>query len=361
MACPRLIEFGLHRVMLALDRPYPVAFTTFTALEAIVVEAMDENGAVGCGEVTIVPLYTSETVEGGWNFCKAQLPSLLGSSIAQGKRALVPHLNSAPHAVSAVMASLEMLDGDPLLRQSTMVRVPVLAPVRNIDEAAIAAEVEELVAIGHRTLKVKVGFATIEADLARLRFIARCAAGRARLRVDANQGYDVATGVRFAKSLDPETVELFEQPCHMNDWEGNARVAAQSAVPVMLDESVYTLDDIRRAAEVAGVGYVKLVMEKPGGLRLTLAGLELIRACGMEPVIGNGAASDCTSWMEACLAGRAVVAAGEMHGFLKLRRPLLSPPLRFDHGDIILDVEYSPTIDRDSLNEQTIASERFRA
>src|SRR5579864_5044649 len=243
MASPRLTEFGLHRVMLSLDRPYPVAFTTFTELDAIVVEALDERAHVGWGEVTIVPLYTNETVESGWKFCKTQLPSLLGLSVAQGKRALVPHLSSAPHAVSAVMASLEMLDGDSLLRQSTVTRVPVLAPVRNIDQAAIAAEVEDLVAAGHRTLKVKVGFAAVESDLARLQFIAQCAAGRARLRVDANQGYDVTTGVRFAKSLDPETVELFEQPCHMTDWEGNARVAAQSAVPVMLDESVYTFDD----------------------------------------------------------------------------------------------------------------------
>ena len=359
MASPRLTEFGLHRVMLSLDRPYPVAFTTFTELDAIVVEALDERAHVGWGEVTIVPLYTNETVESGWKFCKTQLPSLLGRSVAQGKRALVPHLSFAPHAVSAVMASLEMLDGDSLLRQSTVTRVPVLAPVRNIDQAAIAAEVEDLVAAGHRTLKVKVGFAAVESDLARLQFIAQCAAGRARLRVDANQGYDVTTGVRFAKSLDPETVELFEQPCHMTDWEGNTRVAAQSAVPVMLDESVYTFDDIRRAAELPGVGFVKLVMEKPGGLRLTLAGLELIRAYGMEPVIGNGAASDCTSWMEACLASRAVAAAGEMHGFLKLRRPLLTPPLRFDRGDIVLDRGYSPTIDRNSLNAQAVASERF--
>jgi hypothetical protein len=39
---------------------------------------------------------------------------------------------------------------------------------------------------------------------------------------------------------------------------------------------------------------VKLVIEKLGGLRLTMAGLELIRACGMEPVIVNGAANDIT-------------------------------------------------------------------
>src|SRR5206468_2601862 len=117
-------------------------------------------------------------------------------------------------------------------------------------------------------------------DLARLRLIAKAASGAARLRVDANQGYTEADGIRFAQELDPAVVELFEQPCDKQDWDANGAVAAVSNVPVMLDESVYNFADIQRAAGIDGVGYIKIEMEKFGGVEMAKTGLEMIRACG---------------------------------------------------------------------------------
>src|SRR2546427_707247 len=81
--------------------------------------------------------------------------------------------------------------------------------------------------------------------------------GRARLRIDANQGYSRSDGCRFASALDPEVVDWFEQPCALRDWDSNAAVAKVSAVPVMLDESIYSFVDIQRAAGIEGVGFIK--------------------------------------------------------------------------------------------------------
>ena len=42
--------------------------------------------------------------------------------------------------------------------------------------------------------------------------------------------YGEAEACRFAESLDPTGIELFEQPCAAEDWNANARVAGVSTV-----------------------------------------------------------------------------------------------------------------------------------
>ena len=302
---------------------------TFTELDALIAKVEGDDGSVGWGEVTIVPGYTHETVESGLAFCLAQAPRLLRKTSLHGKRLLLPHIAAEPHAVSALMTALEMLERHWLLVPDETRRIEVLAPVRGLEAAKIPDEVTQLLSKGHRTLKVKVGFHTVAEDLARLRLIANAASGAARLRVDANQGYTQADGIRFAQELDPAIVELFEQPCNKDDWNANAAVAAKSNVPVMLDESIYSFEDIQRAAGIDGVGYIKIEMEKFGGVEMAKTGLEMIRACGMIPVAGNGAASDISSWMEACTARLTVDVPCEMHGFLKLKTPLLQDRASF--------------------------------
>jgi len=332
---------------------------TLTELDAIISKIEADDGRVGWGEVTIIPGYTHETVESGLALCLSHAPRLLRKTAMQGKRHLLPYVATEPHAVSALMTALEMLERHWLLVPAETRRIEVLAPVRGLEAAKIPEEVESLISKGHRTLKVKVGFKSVSEDLARLRMIANAAAGAAKLRVDANQGYTQEEGSRFAQELDPAVVELFEQPCDKRDWDSNAAVAAVSSVPVMLDESVYNFADIQRAAGIEGVGYIKIEMEKFGGVEMAKTGLEMIRACGMIPVAGNGAASDISSWMEACTARLTVEVPCEMHGFLKLKTPLLQDRLPFVDGAIVLAPGYFPRVDEGAVARYTTFSQRF--
>ena len=356
----KIREVTLRRVDMPLDRPYPLAFnrTDMASFDAIVAEVRDHDGRVGWGEVTILPGYTHETVESGWDFGRKHGRAIVGMESLQAKRHLIAHVGSSPHAVNPLLSALEMLEDNPLLRPTQTCRVAVLAPVRHKDSAKIPAEVEQLLKLGHRTLKIKVGF-DVDKDLERVGLIQKVASGRARLRVDANQGYSRSEGSRFAAALDPTAVEWFEQPCDLKDWESNGAVAKVSAVPVMLDESIYSFLDIQRSAGMPGVGFIKHVLEKFGGLELLKAALEHIKICGMQATLGNGGATDITSWMEACVARLTVDIPCEMHGFLKVKEPLLTEPLPFENGDIVLRPDYHPTVNRTTLEKYTKATERF--
>ena len=127
----------------------------------------------------------------------------------------------------------------------------------------------------------------------------------------------------------------------------------------MLDESVYNFADIQRAAGLDGVDFIKIEMEKVGGCELTVAALDLIQACGMTAVCGNGAASDLSSWFEARAHLSAnLQTAGEMHGFRKMLEPLLEPPLQFDGGNLVLPSGYWPGIRRDAVEKLSCATYR---
>jgi L-alanine-DL-glutamate epimerase-like enolase superfamily enzyme len=332
----RLESITLRRLELPLERPYRLAFGTVEAFNTILVEVRGEDGGVGYGEATVLTGYTEETPEAAWGTVTAAAQAMAGSNGEAAKAGLVPLIAEHPFAATALVTAIEMLEGDARLTVERKTAVPLLAIVNAKHEAELAPEIEARLAEGYRTLKIKVGFEA-EDDLARVRLIQRLVRGRAELRLDGNQGYGREAACRFAAALDPEGIELFEQPCPAVDWAAAVAVARVSAVPMMLDESIYGLAEIERAAELGAAAFIKLKLMKLGGLARLAEALTRIRACGMTPVLGNGVAGELGCWMEACVARGEIDNAGEMNGFLKPRQGLFETPLRVARGALVLE------------------------
>lgn len=161
--------------------------------------------------------------------------------------------------------------------------------------------------------------------------------------------------------LEPAGIQLFEQPCVSSAWEDNEAVAAVSTVPVILDESIYDSSDIERASKIRGVDFVKLKFKKIGSVEILRVALERISKLGMEPVLGDGVATDIGCWMEACVARSTIRNAGEMNGFLKTKVSLFENPLPFENGAIVLRRGYLPRISREVLSAHTVRSVRISA
>ncbi len=351
-------EITLHLVKLPLITPYRVSYRVYEDFDPIIVEARDADGGIGWGEGHISPGYSFETVEGGWAFCRAQAEGLIGRQVADAIGEVSRHIDKSPVAASGLLNALEMLAGSPILDVAEDTRLPMLTPMHVMDLDEIPAEVEARLADGFTTLKVKVG-KDVDGDLARVAATGQAARGRARIRIDANRGFSEADGCRFASALDAEGIELFEQPCGADDWAANAAVARVSAVPVMLDESIYGLADIERAAKIEGIGFIKLKLKKLGRLDLLTAALKRIRDLGMEPVLGDGTSAEICCWMEGCVARLAIDNAGEMNGYLKPKARLFTDPLGFEQGAMVLKAGFVPEIDRQTLKRHTMKSERI--
>ena len=356
----KLRQINLYWVKSPLTVPYKVSYRTFEEFEPILVEALDADGRIGWGEGHISPGSSAETRDGGWAFAREHAEKVVGMDVAAAIAHVDGNKKSNKIAATALVTAMEMLQGDPILNLEKPVRLPLLTPFNAFDLEDVPAEVERRLAQGYRTLKIKVG-KNVEDDLARVAAIQKVNKGRARLRLDANRGFTPEDGCRFASSLDPDSIMLFEQPCATEDWDGNAAVAKVSTVPLMLDEPIYYAEDIERAALIRNVGFVKMKLKRTGSLSRLKSCLELAKARGLEPVLGDGTSLDINCWMEACVARSTIDNAGEYNGFLKAAKSLLENPMRFEQGEMILPAGYAPVVDRDVLAAYTVKSERYAA
>jgi L-alanine-DL-glutamate epimerase-like enolase superfamily enzyme len=324
----KLDEVKLRIVRLPLTRPYVLSYRTYTEFEPIIVEVRDGDGRVGWGEGHISPGSSSETREGGWAFCREHAQAIVGKDTGAAKAGIAAGAAASKVAATALITAIEMLEDHPALRIETAARLPLLTPFNSSAPAEIAAEVEQRLADGFRTFKIKVG-KDADADIRRVAAIQQATAGRATLRIDANRAYSASDACRFAAALDPAGIELFEQPCEADDWDANAAVAAVSPVPIMLDEPICALADVKRAGGIRNVGFCKLKLKRFGGLSPLANALAAVRTCGMEPVLGDGLGTELSCWMEACVATTTIRNAGEFNGFLKPKLRLFAEPLQF--------------------------------
>ena len=346
-------RLNLYRLEVPLAAPYKLAFGPVTRFDTLVVEARDGEGGRGLGEATLLTGYTDETVDGAWQLLTELAAGVPGQSPEHCIGLVAAVKDTAPFAATALATAMEMLQTSRWLRVENDTRVPLLGLVNGESVAELEDEMARLVAAGFQTLKVKVGFDPVD-DARRVATIQQVVAGRCKLRIDANQGYDRAQGCAFAAALDPTGIELFEQPCAAGDWDAARAVAAVSSVPMMLDESIYGLADIERAAKLKAARFIKLKLMKMGSLESLARGIARIRELGMEPVLGNGVACEIGCWMEACIARTLINNAGEMNGFLKPVARLLENPLPFGDGAVLLSAGYTPCLDATMVKRYTV-------
>ena len=352
-----LSQIEVRRLSLPLTTPYHLSFGDVHAFDTVLVRLHDADGREGLGDATVLTGYTDETIAGTWDGAQELAGALLGLAPQAALARLAEVGVRAPFLASAFASAIEMMQGSHWLQpaEAGPVRVPVLGTINSTEPQAMRAQIDALCAAGYTTLKIKVG-TDAAADAARITAALAHVAGRALLRVDANQGYSPADAIRFAHAVPVQGIQLFEQPCAAGDWVAHAQVVADCPLPLMLDESIYDEADIDRAADTGGARFVKVKLMKFGTLDRLAAAMERIRALGMEPVLGNGVASEIGCWMEACVAATHLRNAGEMNGWTKMARPLLRNPLPLEQGAIRLDPGWVPLLDEDALQAATLVS-----
>lgn len=327
------ISLAAAKLRLPLTVPYRLAFGDQTHFDVLLVGVL-RDGNVGWGEATILPGYTDETMEQSWTLAGELIENC--KTVGELQSSCDTLLHRAPFTATAFLTALDWLDENPILKRTG--RFDLLGTVNGKADhpAELEKEIETLIERGYRTLKLKVGWEP-DADLKQVNTIRQMVRSRAKLRIDGNQGYTRDQAIHFLKHLTPEDIELVEQPCAAGDWESAKALVGAGEVPLMLDESIYSLNDIDRAADLKCADYIKLKLMKLGRLNTLEKGLRQIADRGMKAVLGNGVATDLGCWMELCVALGNVETAGEMNGFLKTPVQLLTPALKCDGPCVILD------------------------
>ncbi|MDP6114005.1 MAG: mandelate racemase/muconate lactonizing enzyme family protein [Planctomycetota bacterium] len=139
---------------------------------------------------------------------------------------------------------------------------------------------------GFDVLYLKVGISH-ERDLACVKAIRDAVGDDAKLRVDANQAWQVGEAIQLLHKMAPFNIDFAEQPVHWTNLDGMARIRAAVPIPIALDQGCFTeheaLAAIRKeAADVITVGH-----HEAGGL-LGLKKVAAVAAAGGLPICRHG-------------------------------------------------------------------------
>ncbi len=280
-----------HPYTLELRRAFTLATGSRTSTPAMLLE-LEQDGIVGYGEASMPPyLGESQSTAGAFlaqvDLSQAdpfRLEGLLDDidRIAPGNHAAKAAVDIALHDWLGKRSGLPWhriwgLDPE---------KVPVSSMTIGIDTAEnIRARVKE--ADGFPLLKVKLGSDRDREIVRTIREVTDVP-----LRVDVNQGWsDREEALQIVEWLATQGVELVEQPMPKDHLEDHAWLTARSPIPIVADESVVRLLDIRRVQGAFHGINVKLM--KCTGMREAYRMILLAHDLGMKVMLGCMTETSC--------------------------------------------------------------------
>jgi muconate cycloisomerase len=272
----------------------------------VLVFVRTDSGLEGIGEANGSPDWSGETHLGEKAVIDMHLaPRLIGEDPRQirrcmGKIASVFGNSFAKAAIEMALfdilgkslgAPVYQLLGGPVRSRDLPLRFPVM-PVGPAESAEVA---RRMVAEGCRTIKLKVGRDPLDYDLNRVRVVREAIGPEIRVTVDANGGWSVNDAIRAAWRLEDYDVAFVEQPVHRLDLDGLARVRSQTRIPVMADESIFTVQDAIACIQKGAADIITVYPGKHGGILNTVTIVEMAEAAGVYCAIGSNMEWDIAS------------------------------------------------------------------
>ena len=145
------------------------------------------------------------------------------------------------------------------------------------------------VALGFRTIKLKVGDATNPAlDVERILAVRDAIGPDIGIKVDANQGWQTPeVAIEAIKASLAARVDYYEQPVARHDLAGLARVRAATGAPIMVDEGCLGPRDALSVVQLRAADFINIKLMKCGGLRNGVGIDSIARAAGLGTQVGT--------------------------------------------------------------------------
>lgn len=131
-------------------------------------------------------------------------------------------------------------------------------------------------------MKLRLGYATLEQDLAAVRAVRKRLSDSVTLMTDYNQALSVAEAIRRGRALDGEGVYWIEEPIRHDDYHGCAKLARELATPVQIGENFSLTFAMEEALAAGAADYVMPDLERIGGVSGWMRAAALAEAKGIE-------------------------------------------------------------------------------
>ena len=258
---------------------------------AVAVKITADNGIVGWGQSVPIPKWSYETIESvHYTVTRYLAPELIGQD---------PFNLDAINAIMSQMIAPSFSTGQPickagidlalfdltgrLLNQSAAQRwgrkgrdkitLSWTFNPRTLDD--LEALIAQGTGRGYKNFNVKIA-PEPKFDLEMCRIVKRLVPN-GFLWADANGGYDEKTALEVAPKLADIGVPVLEQPLPANHLNGYRRLKKQGALPIIMDEGVVSVEDLREFIELQLLDGVAMKPARCGGITGARNQIELLR------------------------------------------------------------------------------------
>jgi len=280
-------------VAFPMKKPVYMAGVEIKQADNILIRIEADNGTVGWGEAAEAPTMTGETVEGMFAAASYILPALLGrdaEDIEGVARAMTGRMYGNNAAKAAIEIALHDLVGRATNRPAYALlggkkrdRIVLLGVISNGKLDGDLEDARKKKAEGYRAFKIKVGIDTPARDAERTRQVCQLLGPDLLLCTDANMGWNREDALQYTRAVTGSGLAFFEQPVHADDIASMIAIsAAATDFAIGADESIHSMDDIRRHHEHKAARGVSLKTIKLGGMRAVMNAGNLCDQLGMS-------------------------------------------------------------------------------
>lgn len=289
----RIVEVATARLVRQLHTPFVTALRRTSEVVSVAVRLTDAEGHFGFGEGPQVWRVTGESLASieactqgplaeallGWD-PETEPASYAGDALAQTV------VGNGGARMACETAVLDLLAQGAALPLARYVGATTTSVATDVTLAAQGGFGEGVDTSQFGQFKVKVGLDP--ADVDRVIRSAHETPG-VPVRIDANQGWDLETASANIGALLEAGVALdfVEQPLPAWDYAGHAELRRRWGTPIVLDESVFTIHDLRRAIDADSGDIVNIKLAKCGGIHLGLAIAREATAAGLGIMVGS--------------------------------------------------------------------------
>ena len=210
-------------------QPLMTNYGEWAVRSGILLRLTDEAGRVSFGEIAPLEWFGSETLAQALTFCQQGAGKVSQAAIG-----------TIPDCLPACQFGFESAIAEPVKPQGSLAYSALLP-------TGITALLSwpALWAQGYRTFKWKIGVAPIAQELQILAQLLAQLPPDGRLRLDANGGLTYQQAEQWLQVCAGQPIEFLEQPLPVSEFAALLHLSQQFAVPLALDESVATLDDLK--------------------------------------------------------------------------------------------------------------------
>lgn len=312
----------------------------------VLVKVHTDEGITGLGEVSCTALWSGEDAATAIHLIGAYLePALVGEDPRDIERLTIKMrraLAANPFTRSSIEIALWDILGKSaslpvyrLLGGAVRERIPIKMSVSGVAPERAAEIARFALSLGLTALKVKTG---LPGDVERVKAVRREVGDGFRMGVDANGGWSPRVAIQTIRRLADECGIYFaEQPVAPLDIQWMADVRRNVPVPVMADESCYSLQDAMALAREGAADILSLYVGKGGGIGPARKMAGIAEAAGLTCTVGSnlelGVASAAMAHLAAACPG---IGAEEFPcdilGPLGYVHDLLAEPMDFRNG-----------------------------